>query len=50
LIYIVDIDGTDMAWKIEARKRGSVGFEPDKSEMEIIITPPTNPNMPGQPG
>jgi hypothetical protein len=29
----------DMAWKIEARKRGPVGFS-DGEPMEIIISPP----------
>lgn len=30
-----------MAWKIEARKRGPTGFQPDQpTEMEIIISPP----------
>ena len=32
----------DMAWKIEARKRGPVGFEPEKVEMEIVITKPNS--------
>ena len=35
-----------IAWKIEARKRGTVGFEPDRSEMEIIITPPSKDDGP----
>lgn len=32
----------EIAWNIEARKRGPVGFEkqPDESEMEVIVTPP----------
>jgi hypothetical protein len=36
----------NMAWKIEARKRGPVGFEPDRCEMEIVITKPTSSNLP----
>ena len=30
----------EMAWIVKARKRGAVGFEPDTSEMEILVTPP----------
>jgi hypothetical protein len=30
-----------MAWKIEARKRGPVGFtEGQLAEMEVVVTPP----------
>jgi hypothetical protein len=34
-----------MAWKIEARKRGPVGFEPAPGEdtMEVIVTAPKKP-------
>lgn len=30
----------EIAWNIEAKKRGPVGFEPPKDELEIVITPP----------
>ncbi len=33
----------DIAWKIEARKRGPTGFGADavkEGEMEVIVTPP----------
>lgn len=31
----------DIAWNIEARKRGPVGFEsPESTDMEVIVTPP----------
>jgi hypothetical protein len=36
----------EMAWKIEARKRGPVGFEPDKCDMEIVITKPKSSGPP----
>lgn len=30
-----------IAWNIEARKRGPVGFEmPEDGEMEVVVTPP----------
>lgn len=41
----------EMAWKIEARKRGPVGFNDPtqrEGEMEIVITRPRNSNMPMQ--
>jgi hypothetical protein len=32
-----------MAWKIEARKRGPSGFsQPAESEMVVVISPPNN--------
>jgi hypothetical protein len=39
----------DMAWKIEARKRGAVGFEPETTEMEVVITRPGESNPPSRP-
>lgn len=37
----------DMAWKIEARKKGAVGFsDPENTEMEVIITKPKSSNTP----
>lgn len=38
----------DMAWKIEARKRGPSGFQAPAGEdiMEIVITKPRNSNSP----
>ena len=36
----------EIAWMIEARKRGPVGFEPDKCDMEIVITKPRSSNLP----
>lgn len=33
----------EIAWKVEARKRGPAGFtNPDTTEMEIVITAPSN--------
>lgn len=38
-----------MAWKIEARRRGPVGFsEPADGEMEVVITRPRSSNLPNQ--
>lgn len=42
----------EMAWKIEARRRGPVGFnDPDArgGEMEVVITRPKKSNLPGTP-
>jgi hypothetical protein len=40
----------EMAWKIEARKRGPAGFgegvKADENEMEIIVTPPKKRSEP----
>lgn len=39
----------DMAWIIEARKRGPAGFEAspeDESIMEVVVTKPDKSNMP----
>src|SRR6185437_10345760 len=33
----------EMAWKIEARRRGPSGFKPD-NPIEVIITPPKSNN------
>lgn len=30
----------EIAWLVEARKRGPVGFKPGDPEMEYVITPP----------
>jgi len=32
----------DMAWKIEARKRGQKGFQPDGPDLQVVVTPPKN--------
>jgi len=36
----------EMAWKIEARRRGPAGFGDavTQTEMEVIVSPPTKPN------
>lgn len=38
----------DMAWKIEARRRGAVGFNDPTArvEMEVVVTRPRNSNIP----
>jgi hypothetical protein len=39
-----------MAWKIEARKRGPVGFsEGQNAEMEVVVTPPRKRDDQGLP-
>jgi hypothetical protein len=42
----------DMAWKIEARRRGPVGFNDPtarESEMEVVVVRPRNSNVPNTP-
>ena len=34
----------EMAWIVEARRRGPAGFQPEDNEMEIFITPPKSSN------
>ena len=41
----------EMAWKIEARKRGPVGFNDPaarEEEMEVVVTRPRSSNIPGE--
>lgn len=35
-----------IAWNVEARHRGPVGFEPGQSDMEVIVTPPKKKHDP----
>lgn len=41
----------EMAWKIEAKKRGPVGFNDPtaREEMEVVITRPRSSNVPNTP-
>ena len=38
----------DMAWKIEARRKGPVGFNDptQRGEMEVVVTRPKDSNVP----
>lgn len=39
----------EMAWIVEARKRGPAGFKPGENEMEYVIKPPKKDEDGGMP-